>query len=321
MNDVAFKYVFGANTQKSNLALCHLLTVFLGLDVQNVQIKNSELPVEHLGSKRSQLDIVADINADTKVDIEMQVLNENEDLYARMEYYLSRLAANDELYGQDYQEMHACYLLLFCDFEMYPSEDLYHVFQFRDAKGRLFCARKDRLYIVVCELSKLKDKPLEEMNQMEKYVYYLRYCQKGKENSKMKAVIKHEEGLQIIESRVDELTEHEWESINKAWEEIARHEELQDIRRAKEKGFKKGLEEGLKEGLEKGLQQGIQQGLQQGIQRGVEQGIEQGIEQGALQNQKQMCLRLVSQGKTIQEIAELFEYEPSQIQKVLDMPI
>lgn len=285
MNDVAFKYVFGANTKTSNLALKYLLNVFLQLDVQNLQIKNSELPVGHLGSKRSQLDIVADINFDTKVDIEMQVLHENDDLYARMEYYLSRLAANDELYGQDYQEMHACYLLLFANFEMYPTKDLYHVFQFRDKYGNLFCEYKDRLYIVVCELSKIKDKSLEEMNQMEKYIYYLRYCQKGNENSKIKAVIKHEEGLQIIESRVDELTEHEWESINKAWEEIARHEELQDIRRAKEKGFKKGLEEGLREGLDKGLKQGL----------------ERGIEQGTLQNQKEMCLRLISKGKSIQE--------------------
>ena len=56
---------------------------------------------------------------------------------------------------------------------------------------------------MVCELSKLKDKPLEDMNQMEKYIYYLRYCQKGNENSKIKAVEEDEEGLQIIESRVD----------------------------------------------------------------------------------------------------------------------
>lgn len=51
MNDVAFKYVSGANTKTSNLALKYLLNVFLQLDVQNVQIKNAELPVEHLGSK------------------------------------------------------------------------------------------------------------------------------------------------------------------------------------------------------------------------------------------------------------------------------
>lgn len=114
------------------------------------------------------------------------------------------------------------------------------MFQFRNKDGNLFCEYKDRLYIVVCELSKLKDKPLEDMNQMEKYIYYLRYCQKGNENSKIKAVEEDEEGLQIIESRVDELTEHEWESINKAWEEIARHEELQDIHRAKEKGIEQG---------------------------------------------------------------------------------
>lgn len=48
---------------------------------------------------------MADINFDTKVDVEMQVLNEK-----------------DDLYGQDYQEMHACYLLLFADFEIYPKK-------------------------------------------------------------------------------------------------------------------------------------------------------------------------------------------------------
>ena len=215
------------------------------------------------------------------------------------------LAANDELYGQDYQEMHACYLLLFANFEMYSTKDLYHVFQFRDKEGNLFCEYKDRLYIVVCELSKLKDKPLENMNQMEKYIYYLRYCQKGNENSKIKAVIRHEEGLQIIESRVDELTEHEWESINKAWEEIARHEELQDIRRAKEKGLKKGLEEGL----EKGLQQGLEKGLQQGLERG--------IEQGAFNKEKEMYQKLLKQGKTLQEIASLFGTDLSYIESIL----
>ena len=151
------------------------------------------------------------------------------------------------------------------------------MFQFRNKDGNLFCEFKDRLYIVVCELSKLKDKPLEDMNQMEKYIYYLRYCQKGNENSKIKAVEEDEEGLQIIESRVDELTEHEWESINKAWEEIARHEELQDIRRAKEKG----------------------------------------IEQGAFEKQKEMYTMMHSNGASLEQIARLCSVSVADIESIL----
>lgn len=84
-----------------------------------------------------------------------------------------------------------CMLVIYFSLRIlkYILKNLYPVFQFRNKDGNLFCEYKDRLYIVVCELSKLKDKPLEDMNQMEKYIYYLRYCQKGNENSKIKAVI------------------------------------------------------------------------------------------------------------------------------------
>ena len=65
-----------------------------------------------------------------------------------------------------------------------------------------------------------------------------------------------------------------------------------------------------KEGLEKGLQQGLQQGIQRGV--------EQGIEQGALNKEKEMYQKLLQQGKTIQEIAELFGYDFEYVQSILN---
>ncbi len=55
-----------------------------------------------------------------------------------------------------------------------------------------------------------------------------------------------------------------------------------------------------------------------GMKRGIEKGVARGVEQGAYQNKKQMYLKLVNKGKSVEEIADLFDTSVEEVQKSLN---
>ncbi len=63
---------------------------------------------------------------------------------------------------------------------------------------------------------------------------------------------------------------------------------------------------------------GREEGLVQGIERGIEQGIEQGLSQGAISNKKQMYTKLINKGKSVKEIADLFDTSVEDVQSALN---
>ena len=61
----------------------------------------------------------------------------------------------------------------------------------------------------------------------------------------------------------------------------------------------------------------VDEGIQLGIEQGIELGKTQGIEQGRQQGQKELVLKLIHNGKTIEEVATLFGETPSVIQMII----
>jgi predicted transposase/invertase (TIGR01784 family) len=68
-----------------------------------------------------------------------------------------------------------------------------------------------------------------------------------------------------------------------------------------ENARKVGLEKGLKEGLEKGLEQGIEQGLEKGIEKGI----------------KEIALKIIKKGKSIDEVMDLTDLSRESVEELL----
>ena len=72
-NDYVFKRIFGKGGNEKILK--SLLEAILKMNIQKIEVKNPEIPKETIDEKLSILDIKAEINEDTIIDIEMQVGN------------------------------------------------------------------------------------------------------------------------------------------------------------------------------------------------------------------------------------------------------
>ena len=100
-NDYIFKKVFAKD--ENNGELKDLLEAILEIEIQKVEVKNPELPKDALDEKLSILDIKAQINEDTIIDIDMQVTNKY-NIGERSSLYLSKLVAGQLSASQEYKK-------------------------------------------------------------------------------------------------------------------------------------------------------------------------------------------------------------------------
>ena len=85
------------------------------------------------------------------------------------------------------------------------------------------------------------NKPLEEMNEQEKMIYYFLNCQKGLDDSKIKMMIESDEVIQMLEKRVETISDDRWKKIIEDFQKLHENEErmerqleIEELQRAKE---------------------------------------------------------------------------------------
>ena len=99
-NDFVFKRIFGRDGNQKILK--SLLEAILKIKIQKVVLKNPEMPKATIDEKLSILDIKAEINEDTIVDIEIQVGNVAA-LERRLVVYDAKLITGDLKVSETYQ--------------------------------------------------------------------------------------------------------------------------------------------------------------------------------------------------------------------------
>ena len=98
-----------------------------------------------------------------------------------------------------------------------------------------------------------------------------------------------------VKRLVGKITNSEW---------LVQNEEEEDVDMCEaEKAWARKIEN-------RGLERGIEQGLKQGEARGVEQGI--------ASKAKQMYTKLINKGKSMEEIADLFDTSIEEVQSALN---
>ena len=69
------------------------------------------------------------------------------------------------------------------------------------------------------------NKPLEEMNEQEKMIYYFLNCHKGIEDSKIKVMIESDGVIQMLEKRVETISDDGWKKIIEDFQKLHENEE------------------------------------------------------------------------------------------------
>ena len=133
----------------------------------------------------------------------MQLRQTKENLPIRFSYYLARLHGSQELDGKYYGELKETIVLVFFNVNLIDNNRMCNTFTLKNEDGLSFVKEtEDRMKIRTVEMAKLDvNKPLEEMNEQEKMIYYFLNCHKGIEDSKIKM---------MIEKRVETISDDGW---------------------------------------------------------------------------------------------------------------
>ena len=85
---------------------------------------------------------------------------------------------------------------------------------------------QDRMKLRTVEMAKLDlYKPLEDMNEQEKMIYYFLNCHKGMDDSKIKVMIENDEVIQMLEKRVETISDDRWKKIIEDFQKLHENEE------------------------------------------------------------------------------------------------
>ena len=245
LNDFAFKYVFGEDCKEANDALKSLLTVFLERKVNKVVVKNSEMVKDYSKMKSPRLDLLVEFDDQTTVDLEMQLRQTKDNLMNRFPYYSARLHGSQDMEGKSYSQLKETIVMIFFNVNIFENDNICNTFRYKCDGDLPFVKeeKEDRMKLRTIEMPKVDlNKPLEVMNEQEKMIYYFLNCHKGMEDSKIKMMIESDEVIQMLEKRVETISDDRWKKIIEDFQKLHENEErielqleLEELQKAKEK--------------------------------------------------------------------------------------
>ena len=240
LNDFAFKYMFGEDCKEANDALKSLLTVFLERKVNKAVVKNSEIVKDFSKMKSPRLDLLVEFDDQTTVDLEMQLRQTKDNLPIRFSYYLARLHGSQELEGKYYGELKETIVLVFFNVNLIDNNRMCNTFTLRNEEGLSFVEEnQDRMKLRTVEMAKLDvNKPLEDMNEQEKMIYYFLNCHKGMDDSKIKVMIESDGVIQMLEKRVETISDDGWKKIIEDFQKLHENEERMELQLELEEAHK-----------------------------------------------------------------------------------
>ena len=252
LNDFAFKYVFGEDCKEANDALKSLLTVFLERKVNRVVVKNSEIVKDYSKMKSPRLDLLVEFDDRTMVDLEMQLRQTKDNLPIRFSYYLARLHGSQQLEGKYYKQLKETIVLVFFNVNIIENDNICNTFRLK-CDGDLPLVKdekEDRMKLMTIEMPKVDlNKPLEDMNEQEKMIYYFLNCHKGLDDSKIKVMIEKDGVIQMLEKRVETISDDGWKKIIEDFQKLHENEERMELQLELEEAHKQ-VEEAHKQAEE-----------------------------------------------------------------------
>ena len=228
LNDFAFKYVFGEDCKEANDALKSLLTVFLERKVNHVVVKNSEMVKDYTKMKSPRLDLLVAFDDQTTVDLEMQLRQTKDNLLNRFNYYLARLHGSQDMEGKSYSQLKETIVMVFFNLIIADDDDICSLYTMRKYSGIPLVKdeKEDRMKLMTIEMPKVDlKKPLEDMNEQEKMIYYFLNCHKGLDDSKIKVMIESDGMIQMLEKRVETISDDRWKKIIEDFQKLHENEE------------------------------------------------------------------------------------------------
>ena len=123
-NDYVFKRIFSYEGNED--VLIDLLEAILKIKIVKVLVKNPEMLSEKETGKKFILDIKAELDNGTIIDIEMQTADKR-NIEERSTAYTSRMVSEQLQVGEEYTKLNKVIFIGILDFECYKRNSYYHL--------------------------------------------------------------------------------------------------------------------------------------------------------------------------------------------------
>ena len=201
-DDYIFKRVFAYKGNES--VLKDFLEALLKIEIKGIKITNPEIIPYEKGEKRGLLDIKAEINDGTMLDVEMQMKNErNTD--ERATEYMGKMISEQLQVGEDYQNLKKSIVIFITNYNFLKRNSYHSVGRMKfdktlkDEYVNMGYEKEDEVaskYIEVhyIELPKFKKKELSKFTKLDQWMCIFTQNREGimlaeKENKEIKRVI------------------------------------------------------------------------------------------------------------------------------------
>ena len=286
-NDFVFKRIFGKEGNQKILK--SLLEAILKIKIQKVVLKNPEIPKATIDEKLSILDIKAEINEDTIVDVEIQVGNVAA-LERRLVVYDAKLITGDLKASETYQNAKDTIVICIVNNEIIrrnaylsvamlkylETEKIRYVDRGYDKEDEYLT---DMVKYYIIEIPKFKEKKPKVADLLEKWLYVIGG------NREMMEEYKKEEGE--IKEAIEQL------------EEISADEKEREMYEAREKAIL-----------------AYNSGMYDATQKGLERGRREGRLKGRVEEKKEIAKKLLQTKLPIKKIAEITGLKEEEIRNL-----
>ena len=201
-DDYIFKRVFAYKGNES--VLKDFLEALLKIEIKGIKITNPEIIPYEKGEKRGLLDIKAEINDGTMLDVEMQMKNErNTD--ERATEYMGKMISEQLQVGEDYQNLKKSIVIFITNYNFLKRNSYHSVGRMKfdktikDEYVNMGYEKEDEVaskYIEVhyIELPKFKKKELSKFTKLDQWMCIFTQNREGimlaeKENKEIKRAI------------------------------------------------------------------------------------------------------------------------------------
>ena len=255
-SDIVFKRVFSKEGNEGILKA--LLEAILDVKIQSVTVKNPEMPKDLYDSKAGVMDIKVEVDANTVVDIEMQVKDEN-NIEERSTFYLTTSSSETVKAGKDYTTAKKVITINILNFVHYKRNSYHSIahMNFEDTKPHEYVnlgyETEDKtatkgIEIHIIELPKFIQKNPDANTKLEQWLWLIA----GRED-KIKMAEKENEELKKALEIIDQMSmdEKEWEMY------VSREKAIINYN----SGLSRARLDGIEEGIEKNNKQVIAQML------------------------------------------------------------
>ncbi|GHV84677.1 transposase [Spirochaetia bacterium] len=258
--DPVFKSIFTRNTTQSEIARKKLLSAILEEPVKEISISANEPPVSRLDQRQIRYDIQCLFNSGERADIEMTLYPHKWEVF-RMEYYLSRLFANQEIRetsSGSYKTLKRSYQIsLLARGRLFEDSRFDHRFIYYDPESKIPFGGLTA--IITLELEKLgvtAEKAVSAMSEKERWAVFFKYYNDTEKQPLIQEITREEEGIAMAADVISGFTAaevaffHEM-SVEKYELDMRAHaQEAEEIgeARGEARGWKKGRVEGRAEG-------------------------------------------------------------------------